>query len=201
VQTLAWQVWRLLRAPGIWRTTWVAMLLVIGQFCYQDYLAFYMVDRFGWSKHVATGLLIAVNLGGILGRLAWGALSDRRYRGRRVPALAWCVGAGAAFPVLLLALPPSPSVPVVGGIALLGGTLLLGWNGLYSTLVTELAGRNLGATAMGVSMTALYVATMLSPPLFGWLVDATTYAVGWTVLVGVTALALIGVRGIPEPRA
>ncbi|HYM70442.1 MAG TPA: MFS transporter [bacterium] len=200
VRALVALVWEIIRTPGVWRMTWVAMLLVISQFCYQDYLAFYLVDRFGWSKHVAAGLLIAVNLGGVFGRLAWGALSDRRYGGRRVPALAWCVGAGAVFPVLLLALPASPArLPEVAAVALVGGALLLGWNGLYSTLITELAGRNLGATAMGVSMTALFVATILSPPLFGWLVDATSYAVGWVVLIGVMGLALIGARGIPEP--
>jgi len=200
-RALARRVWGLLYTPGIWRTTWVAMLLVIAQFCYQDYLAFYMVDRFGWSKHAATGLLIVVNLGGVLGRLAWGALSDRRYGGRRVPALAWCVGVGAVFPALLLALPAPAAAPEMTAIALAGGVLLLGWNGLYSTLITELAGRTLGATAMGVSMTALYVSTMLSPPLFGWLVDTTSYTVGWATLIGVTGLALVGVRGIPEPTA
>jgi MFS family permease len=199
VRALVALVWEILGTPGVWRMTWVAMLLVIGQFCYQDYLAFYMVDRFGWSKHVAAGLLIAVNLGGVFGRLAWGALSDRRYGGRRVPALVWCVGAGAVFPALLLALPAPARLPEVAAVALLGGVLLLGWNGLYSTLITELAGRNLGATAMGVSMTVLYVATMLSPPLFGWLVDATSYTVGWVVLIGVMGIALIGARGIPEP--
>lgn len=199
IRALVALVWEIIRTPGVWRMTWVAMLLVIGQFCYQDYLAFYMVDRFGWSTHVAAGLLIAVNLGGVFGRLAWGALSDRCYGGRRVPALASCVGAGTVFPALLLALPAPARVPEVAAVALVGGTLLLGWNGLYSTLITELAGRNLGATAMGVSMTALYVATMLSPPLFGWLVDATSYAVGWVLLIGVMGLALIGARGIPEP--
>jgi len=196
---LAVQVWQILRAPGIWRVTWVAMLLVIAQFCYVDYLAFYMVDRFGWSTHVAAGLLVAVNLGGVLGRLVWGTLSDRRYGGRRIPALLWCLGAGAVFPVGLLALRPPASWPEAAVGALVGGALLLGWNGLYTTLVTELAGPAHGATAMGVSMTLLYVATMTSPPLFGWVVDATSYAVGWVTLIVVMGLALLGARGIPEP--
>jgi len=196
---LSAQVWQILRTPGIWRMTWVAMLLVVGQFCYQDYLAFYMVDRFKWSTHVAAGLLVAVNLGGVLGRLVWGTLSDRRYGGRRIPALLWCLGAGAAFPAVLIVLRPPASWPEAAAVGLVGGALLLGWNGLYSTLITELAGPAQGATAMGVSMTLLYVATMTSPPLFGWLVDATSYAVGWVVLIAVMGLALLGARGIPEP--
>ena len=177
------------------------MLLVIAQFCYQGYLALYLVDRFGWSNHAAAVLLVAVHLGGVLGRLAWGALSDRRYGGRRVPALAWCVGAGTVFPVGLIALPHLAHPSTVALAALVGGVLLLGWNGLYSTLITESAEPGQGATAMGVSMTLMYTATMLTPPLFGFLVDHTSYAAGWASLIGVMAWALVLTYRIPEPAA
>ncbi|HKV46071.1 MAG TPA: MFS transporter, partial [bacterium] len=189
------------RDAGVRRTTTVAMLLVLVQFCYQGYLALYMVDRFGWSKHAAAALLIAVHFGGVLGRLAWGTLSDRHYGGRRVPAMTWCVGAGVLFPVTLIAVGRSPSTPVVVAGALAGGILLLGWNGLYSTLITESVSPGRAATAMGVSMTLLYTTTMVTPPLFGWLVDHTSYAVGWMALTGVMAWALAATARIPEPAA
>ncbi len=177
------------------------MLLVVAQFCYQGYLALYLVDQIGWSKHAAAALLVAVHLGGVLGRLAWGALSDRRYGGRRVPALTWCAGMGVLFPVSLIALVRFPHLSEVAIVAFIGGILLLGWNGLYSTLVTESAGPARGATAMGVSMTLLYVTTMTAPPLFGWLVDHTSYTVGWTAVVGVMAWAFAMTYRIPEPAA
>jgi len=191
----------ILRNTGVRRTTEASMLLVIAQFCYQGYLALYLVDRFGWSNHAAAVLLVAVHLGGVLGRLAWGALSDRRYGGRRVPALAWCVGAGLVFPVGLIALPHLAHPSTVTLAALIGGILLLGWNGLYSTLITESAEPGQGATAMGVSMTLMYTATMLTPPLFGFLVDHTSYAAGWASLIGVMAWALVLTYRIPEPAA
>lgn len=193
------QLREILRASGVMRTAWTATLLVIVQFCYQGYLALYLVDRFRWSKHAAAAVLIAVHLGGVTGRLAWGALSDAAYHGRRVPALAWCVGAGLLFPIVLVVLPSASKGPAVSLAAFAGGILLLGWNGLYSTLITELAGPRLGATAMGVSMTMLYAATMFTLPAFGWLVDHTAYTVGWTSLVGVMALALAATFRIPEP--
>ncbi len=195
------QLREILNDPGVMRTTGTAMLLVIAQFCYQGYLALYMVDRFKWSNHAAAALLIAVHLGGVLGRLAWGAFSDRRCGGRRVPALVWCVGVGVLFPLVLNILPRPARGPEVPLVALVGGVLLLGWNGLYSTLITELGGAARAATAMGVSMTLLYVMTMLTPPLFGWLVDQTSYAAGWAALVGVMALAFVAARRIPEPRS
>jgi MFS family permease len=189
----------LVRDTGIRRTTGTAMLLVVAQFCYQGYLALYMVDRFGWSKHVAAGLLVAVHLGGVLGRLSWGALSDRVLAGRRVPALAWCAGTGTVFPLVLIALPHPVGAAAAAAAALAGGALLLGWNGLYSTLITEAAGPGRAATAMGVSMTLLYTATVVAPPLFGWLVDHSSYAAGWAILTGVMVWATLAARRIPEP--
>ena len=111
----------ILRDEGIRRTTGVAMLLVVAQFCYQGYLVLYLADRFGWRKEVAAGFLVAVHLGGILGRLGWGVVSDRRYQGQRTSVLAWCAGAGAAFPLALIALPaPAPAL-LVAVVAFLGG--------------------------------------------------------------------------------
>ena len=191
----------ILRNAGVRRTTEVAMLLVTAQLCYQGYLALYLVDRLGWSKPAATALLLAVHLGGVLGRMTWGALSDRRFGGRRVAALSWCAGLGTLFPLLLIVLARFPQRPAVAIVALAGGLLLLGWNGLFSTLVAENAGPAQGATAMGMSMTALYLATIVGLPLFGWLVDHTSYALGWAAIAGITAWAFLITFRIPEPAA
>jgi predicted MFS family arabinose efflux permease len=198
-QPLAARLVEILRNPGIRRTTVVATLLVVAQFCYQGYLALYLADHFGWKKEVAAAFLMAVHLGGILGRLGFGALSDQRYQGRRTPALTWCAGAGALVPLALIALPTRAVAPEVAAVAFLGGLFLLGWNGLFSSLITELAGPAQAATAMGVSMTSLYAATVVTPALFGWLVDHTSYAAGWAALAGLMVAAFVGARGIPEP--
>jgi sugar phosphate permease len=197
--TAADRVREILRNGGVRRTTEAAMLLVLAQFCFQGYLALYLVDHFGWSNRAGAVLLAAVHLGGVIGRLAWGAFSDRWYRGRRVPALAWCAGAGVLYPLVLIVLARTSPPAEIALVALAGGALLLGWNGLYSALIAESAGPVQGATAMGVSMTLLYLTTMVTPPLFGVLVDHTSYAVGWTSLVGVMAVAFAVTFRIPEP--
>lgn len=202
----------ILADTGIRRTTMVAMLLVIGQFCYQGYLALYMVDRFGWSKHLAALALLAVHGGGIAGRLGWGVLSDRLLGGRRTPALAWCAALCALFPFALIAMPRPVPVATAVIVACAGGVLLLGWNGLYSTLIMEAAGfddviagresagaRDAGA-AMGISMTMLYAVTFITPPAFGWMVERTSYAAAWTSLAALLALGYAVSRRVPEPR-
>lgn len=190
----------ILRDTGIRRTSIAAMLLVTGQLCYQGYLALYLVDRLGWTKHAAVSLLIAVHLGGVVGRLAWGAASDHGFGGRRVPALAWCAAGCAVFPLVLLGVGAAPPV-VVAGAAFLGGLLLLGWNGLYSTLIAEHARSGEAGIAMGISMSLLYASTVVALPAFGWFVDRTTYAAGWVVLAGLLMVAYGVTRRIPEPHA
>jgi len=190
----------ILADAGIRRTTIVAMLLVIGQFCYQGYLALYMVDRFGWSKHLAAALLLAVHGGGVAGRLGWGVLSDRFLGGRRTPALAWCAALCAFFPLALIALPRPVPVATAAVVACAGGVLLLGWNGLYSTLIMEEAGARDAGAAMGVSMTMLYAVTFITPPAFGWMVERTSYAAAWISLAVFLAVGYAVSRRIPEPE-
>lgn len=191
---------RILADPGIRRTTIVAMLLVIGQFCFQGYLPLYVVDRFGWSKHAAVALLLAVHGGGIAGRLGWGWLSDRVLRGLRTPALAWCAALCAVYPLALAALPRPVPVMVAATAACAGGLLLLGWNGLFSTLVLEHARAHDAGAAMGVSMTMLYAVTFITPPIFGWVVERSSYATAWTALAAVLAAGYAVARRVPEPR-
>lgn len=191
---------RILADPGIRRTASVATLLVIGQFCFQGYLPLYMVDRFGWSKHAAASLLLAVHGGGIAGRLGWGWLSDRVLGGLRIPALAWCAALCAVFPLALVALPRPVPVAAAAAVACAGGVLLLGWNGLFSTLVLEHARALDAGVAMGVSMTMLYALTFITPPIFGWVVERTSYATAWTALAVVLAAGYAVARRVPEPQ-
>lgn len=188
-------------------TTLAACLLAAGQFSLTGYLPLYMVDAFGWDRQAAARLLLAVHLGGIVGRLLWGWVSDRVFHSDRVRPLAVVAAGAAACAAGLGALGVAREVPVLAGapVALACGLTLLGWNGLYVTLVSELAG-TASAVMLGLSMTALYVWTMLSPAAFGWLVQQAggRYPVAWLsvaelqLLAGAAALA-VG-RVAPRPR-
>lgn len=182
-----------LRDGGLVATTLMACLLAASQFSLTGYLPLYMVDVFRWDRQAAARLLLVVHAGGIAGRLLWGWVSDRRFRGDRVAPLITVSLGGALAAALIASLAawtPLPA-PAAAGAALLGGLTLLGWNGLYVTLISELSGPA-SAVMLGLSMTMLYVWTMLSPPGFGWLVERVgSYPPAWTALVAVQLLAAI----------
>ncbi|MDQ7820922.1 MAG: MFS transporter [Armatimonadota bacterium] len=178
------------RNPALLLTTLTACLLAAGQFGLTGYLPLYFVDAFAWRPQEAARLLLFVHLGGIAGRMAWGWLSDRWFRADRTRPMALAAGCAAAVVVALALLSRRDAVPALlaAVLALLSGFTLLGWNGLYLTLISELAW-GASAVMVGLSLTVLYVFTMLTPPVFGWTVERTggRYAVAW---LGVVMLQL-----------
>ncbi|QBS37896.1 MFS transporter [Thermaerobacter sp. FW80] len=194
--------WFLRQAPLVW-VTLVACLLAAVQFCLTGYLPLFMEDVFRWSPGAAGRLLLVVHLGGMLGRLAWGWASDRRFAGERTRPMAGAAWTGLVVATLLALVAlvgrPEGGAAAAGAmvvLAALGGFGCLGWNGLYTTVVAECAGRR-SAPALGMSMTVLYVFTMLAPPLFGRVVDAAGhYAVAWGLAGCLQILGLGAIRGL-----
>lgn len=172
-------------------TTLTACLLAAGQFGLTGYLPLYFVDRFGWEAQRAARLLLFVHVGGIVGRMAWGWVSDRWFGADRPKPIALAACCAAATVVALALLARWDGVPawVAAVLALLSGFTLLGWNGLYVTLLSELAWAA-SAVMVGLSMTVLYVFTMLAPPVFGWTVERMGghYTGAW---LGVVAFQLL----------
>ncbi len=195
------------RSPPLLLTTLTACLLAAGQFGLTGYLPLYFVDTFSWDPQRAARLLLFVHLGGVAGRMAWGWVSDRWFGADRPRPIALAACCAAATVVLLAALARWESVaPALAAfLSLLAGFTLLGWNGLYVTLISELAW-GASAVMVGLSMTVLYVFTMLAPPAFGWTVERTggQYTTAWLGVVGLQLLAagtVLQVRRTRTPAA
>lgn len=183
---------RFLLDPDFLSVTLLACCLVVGQFTLTGYLPLFLVDRHGWSPGPAARLLAWIHLGGIGGRLFWGAVSDRYVGARRRPVLALVIAGGGALIVAVSQFPHGGGAILASMLALFGGICLLGWNGLFINLVTEKVGADRAATALGVSLTVMFLSTMASPPLFGWVVDAAgSYTPAWFMVVLFQGIALL----------
>jgi len=192
-----------LRSPPLMLTTMTACLLAAGQYALTGYLPLYFVDTFRWRAQDAARLLLFVHLGGIAGRMVWGWVSDRHFGGDRPRpmALAACCAAATVLALALLSRWPRVPVGLAVLLALLAGFTLLGWNGLYVTLISELAW-GAGAVAVGLSMTVLYVFTMMAPPAFGWAVEraGSSYTAAWLGVVVLQLCAAATILFVPRVR-
>lgn len=189
----------LLRDSGFRTITAMATALVVGQFTLQGFLPLFLVDRHAFPAQVAAATLALVHAGGVAGRLVWGWLSDRAAAGRRAPVLHGVVPGGLAVLIALALLPAGAPRTLLAGLALLGGAALAGWNGLAIALLLERAGAQRAATAVGLSLTVLYVGTMAGVSAFGWVVDATgSYAAAWALVAAVQSLAWLILTRVRE---
>jgi sugar phosphate permease len=180
------------RRPGVAVVLACGLALGIAQSSVLAYLVLFARDTFGMSSVEAARLLAVAHLGGVAGRLGWGAVSDRVFGGRRRPGLALNALVGAAgLAVFALGSAVTPAVAV--GVAFVVGIGAFGWVGLYFALMAEIGGARFAALMTGLSVIFAWGGVLLGPPLFGALVEATdSYRSGWLVLA-VVALAVAAV--------
>jgi ACS family hexuronate transporter-like MFS transporter len=188
----------ILRNRDLWLISLYSIAMISAQFTFSLYLVVFATERLGQSV-VAAGTLLALAQGVAVGaRIAWGIVSDRVFGGDRRPAmaiialLAGCSSIGFSFlhfgvPLWLVAL----AVIVLGASA-------IGWNGLYVTAISEVAGQASAGTALGLSLSVSQLGVLVVPPLFGLLADHTgSYQPAWIalgvfVLIGTLPIYRVG---------
>jgi predicted MFS family arabinose efflux permease len=182
--------------------------VVTGQYALLAFLALDLHQGAGISLAEGSILVAVANGAGVAGRVGFGFLSDRHpERSRKAFLLAINVLAlGGAL--LLFAVPRSAPPVLIGGIVAVSGLALIGYQGLWVTMVAEVAGPAQVGAATGFAVTFVSTAIAVSPALYGLVADqAGTYRAIWLVLAGVLAVALVpaalvreGGRGpVPEP--
>lgn len=172
-------------------TVW-GCLVVTGQYALLAFLALDLHQADGMSLTKGSLLVAFANVLGILGRILWGALSDRLLTRGRKPVLLFLTSAGLGSALLLFAVPrPSPlGVSLVA--AGFAGLALIGYQGLWITMLTEAAGPARVGAATGFAVTFVTVAIALTAPVYGLVADLTgSYRAIWIALAGVLTLAFV----------
>jgi MFS family permease len=172
-------------------TIW-GCLVVTGQYTVLAFLALDLHANAGLSLVDASLLVALANATGIIGRVAWGSISDHALARGRKPLLLVLNATGLVAAVALLATPRSAPIGVFVVVAALAGFALIGYQGLWITLLAELAGPRRVGAATGFAVTFVQTSIAITPPLYGLVADVSgTYRAVWAVLVCVLVLAFI----------
>ena len=171
------------------------------QVCIVSYLVLFMKDFLGLSTVVA-GIGLAVALaGGAVGRLGWGQVCDWLLRGRRVATLVMVGTISGLSLAILTWLPSDGHLAVVMLVAFVLGITSLGWSGVRTLFLAELAGPDLTGTAIGFVSTLSHIGAFAITPLFGLIVDRTgSYDLAWWMAAGVVGLGTL-LMGFLSPQA
>jgi MFS transporter, ACS family, hexuronate transporter len=185
-------------------TAW-GCLIVTGQYALVAFLALDLNQNAGLTLAEGSILVAVANVAGIVGRVFWGLVSDRHAGGSRKVYLLTINAVGLAGALLLFAVPRSAPIALLGAIVALAGLGLIGYQGLWITMIAEVAGPERVGAATGFAITFISCAIAASPPLYGLVADlAGSYRAIWLVLAGVLAIALVPaalVRESPEEIA
>jgi MFS family permease len=172
-------------------TLW-GCLVVSGQYAVLAFLALYLHQRVGYSLATGSLLVALANASGIVGRIGWGAISDRAVSHGRKPLLLTLGSAGLLGALALLALPHDAPTVLIIAVAILVGLALIGYQGLWVTMVAEAAGPERVGAATGLAITFVGASIALSPPFYGLVADlAGTYRAIWAVLAVVLGIAFV----------
>jgi len=179
--------------PALRRLSLTAFLYGGVQLSYASFLVVFLVEQAGMSVVRAGAVLSAGMLGGLIGRLAWGALADALGDARRV-----LIGLGVVTALCAaLFTQVTAQWPYVGvmALAIVFGACTLGWNGVYIAELARAAPDGAVAQATGASLSFAYSGAVVVPPLFALVQGLSgSYAVAFGLLAGLAAAGVASLR-------
>jgi sugar phosphate permease len=161
-----------MRDARIWRLGLGSGLLVMAQAAVIGFVVLFLADERGLAVTDAALVLAAIQIGAAGSRIWIGIRSDRLER--RIVPMRHTALAGAVLLAAAAALSDAPGW-VVLPLLVAAGVAISSWNGLAFTAAAEMSGRARAGTAMSLQNTLVSVLSAATAPLFGLLVDATSY--------------------------
>jgi MFS family permease len=160
------------------------------QFCLLSFLVVYLTEQLQYTL-VAAGLALTVaNIGGVVGRIVWGAVADRYLAPRMMIAV---LGVGTGICSFIVAAFPTgaPAAALLVVCALYGATAI-GWNGVQLAQVARIAPAGKAGVMTGAVGFLTFSGVVIGPPLFALVAGfAGSYRVGFVACGTVTLLCAV----------
>jgi MFS family permease len=162
--------------------TLASMVLACAQFALLGFLTLTLSHQANYPITAAVAFFTISQLAAAGGRLSWGWISDRIFRGSRALPLALVCVIVAAASLAVASLDATAPWLVVALIAIALGFAAEGWFGVSIIGFAEIGGEEHSGSALGVGLTWTLLAAFVTPPLFGALAQAHGYSAAWRYL-------------------
>jgi sugar phosphate permease len=180
-----------MRDRRIWRLGLGSGLLVMAQASIIGFTVLFLVDEHGFSTARAALVLATIQVVSAVCRIVAGRWSDRS--GRRIEPMRHIGMAGGLLVGVVALLAGAPNAVLVP-LLVLGGAAISSWNGLSFTAAAEIAGRARAGTAMSLQNMLVSISGAIASPLFGLLVEATSYRAAFLTIAAAPVLGWFVLR-------
>jgi len=173
--------------------TGLSGMINMGQINFFAFLTLFLRDVAGASQPMAGFAMGLAQTTSAFARIAWGAVGDKWFLGRRKVLMAWISAAAGVFLGLMVFVGPGWGLWYGLGLIGLLGVTIASFAPVAQAISAEMVEPELAGSAMGYHMTGVHIGGMLGPPVFGMAVDwSGGYAAGWMV----TALVVLAGTGL-----
>ena len=167
------------RDARLWRLGLGSGLLVMAQAAVIGFVVLFLHDDRGMSVASAALVLAGIQVASAVARILVGLRSDRDER--RIVLMRQSALAGASLLALSAVLADAP-LALLLPLLILAGAAMSSWNGLAFTAAAEIAGRRRAGTAMSLQNTLVSTLGVIATPLFGGLVEITSFQLAYLVI-------------------
>jgi MFS family permease len=142
-----------------------SFIFSIVQVSLTSYMVSFLTGDLQWTLVAAGAALAASQVAGVVARVVWGFVADRRLGPRRV-LLGLALGMAACSLLMPLLTPSTPAPWVIALLCVFGATAV-GWNGVYLATVARVAPPGQAATATAGSLFFTFFGVVIGPPMLG----------------------------------
>ena len=176
------------RTPALAELALLSFAYAAVQVCLTSFLVVFLNGALGWSL-VASGLaLTVVTVGGVVGRIIWGALADRALKPRRALSLIGLI-AGTCGLVMAFATSAWPAWIILAVAAVFGATAI-GWNGVQLSELARRAPAGSAGAVTGAAGFITFAGVVVGPPLFAMLTALTGgFRAGYLMMAAISFAA------------
>jgi MFS family permease len=155
---------QVLRTPALRELARSSFVYAAMQVCLMSFLVIYMTESLGYSLVAAGFALTAANLGGIAGRILWGAIADSYVAPRALLGLLG-VGSGLCAWVTVLFSAAWPSAALLA-VCVIFGMTAIGWNGVQLSEIARAAPAGQEGAVTGGAGFVTFGGVLVGPPAF-----------------------------------
>jgi predicted MFS family arabinose efflux permease len=151
--------------PVLKRVAMVSFVFSMVQVSLTSYFVSVLNGELGWTLAAAGGALAISQVAGVVGRIGWGFVADRRL-GAQGTLLMLALGMIACAVTMPFLRPDTPAAWVTALLAVFGATAV-GWNGVYLATVARLVPQAQASMATAGTLFFTFFGVVIGPPLFG----------------------------------